>query len=452
MIVRSAVAVAGLLVFGSTFAFFPPLAGLALLAFSAATYWRPEVGLSLVFLVVPFELVRPLPGDVFVSFSEFMLAGSAVAFFWRRPDWLDWDWRPLIWWTPFLGAILLSGLINIEWYKVLPHVLRNCELALMAVLALNVYRSGSGRRRWVHLAAGAALLFQGLLAVVQQLSEGAFGTRAVGTFSNPNQMGGFMALATVTALALWLVTQDAAKGELMVHAKRVLGLGALAGLLGLLLSASRSALASASGGALVTLAGLWRVGLAQSASKRLGLRRIVLVLTSLLLLTVVFAQLPLFQPAYRTLSERVGPGLYAAAEKRLSFFEAGFKVWSSNPLLGVGPGRWREEALAHDVLADPALDESILAHPHNLLLQVGALFGLLGVLGLLYAGVRYALFFRVSSSPFALAGWAFLAVFVVNNLADSLYPSLAVETGWFLGALAAFAANRHADAALHSQA
>ena len=78
---------------------------------------------------------------------------------------------------------------------------------------------------------------------------------------------------------------------------------------------------------------------------------------------------------------------------------------------------------------------SIGSHVHNLYLQTGVNFGILGLAAFLYFFLRVLLALPrdAKGSPAAIAGVGLLAAFLLHNLLDVTFPSLGIEMGILLG-------------------
>jgi O-antigen ligase len=129
---------------------------------------------------------------------------------------------------------------------------------------------------------------------------------------------------------------------------------------------------------------------------------------------------------------------------RLPLLQAGWEIWSVNPLLGTGPGKYDDrvdeylENIRHTEGASRRysfLKKYLTAHSHSLYLQLAIDFGIVGLLAYLYFFSRLGcdLSNRATQSRWALAGLTALVGFLIHNLFDVTFPSLSIETGLLLG-------------------
>ena len=122
----------------------------------------------------------------------------------------------------------------------------------------------------------------------------------------------------------------------------------------------------------------------------------------------------------------------------------GWVIWKENFWLGVGPGNYNRALEEKKSLIRSyrrvsssfrIFVRSIQSHVHNLYLQTGLNFGILGLVAFLYFFLRvFSSLLRESrGSPAAIAGVGLLAAFFFHNLLDVTFPSLGVEMGILLG-------------------
>ncbi|HSR67771.1 MAG TPA: O-antigen ligase family protein [Acidobacteriota bacterium] len=451
MIFRLGAAISILALSAAGFACFHPLLGIGLLIQSLFVCRYPKAGLAVLFVTLPLDWARPLPGGVVVSFSELHLAVCCAALVLRAGGLPVRDWRPLIWWWPLLASVAISGFVNIEWFKIVPHTLRNAELAVVACLTLYAYRE-SDAGPWLDWALAATTALQFCLVFQHLLFQESL-PRMSGSLSNPNQFGGLMGLVAVLSSTRLLACRCKETGANPGRWALLRGATALGALLAILLSGSRLALGSCSLG---ILAGS---GLARRGNKRVVLSRIggtaLLLLVLLSLGGLLLTQASSLQAAAENWIDRMGAGMWRSMEARIQIFGVAAELWMESPIVGIGPGRWDDElgwwlasAREGEALVDSrAMSEShaFLAHAHSLPLQLAALYGLLGLAAFGYAGIRWWKAFARGDGTMSAAGLALLLTFGANNLLDSLFPSLAMETGWILGILLAGAASGQRD-------
>ena len=91
----------------------------------------------------------------------------------------------------FCGAVVLSGLVHNEWYRVIPHTLRTAGVVLACFLAVNAFRS-----RPVHTLAGWLLALATLFYCSFGLAQfpTVYAGRVASLFTNPNQFAGYLNL------------------------------------------------------------------------------------------------------------------------------------------------------------------------------------------------------------------------------------------------------------------
>ena len=452
------------------------------IALFGITYSHTGLGAALLFLTCSIDSVAPFPGEIFVSYSEVLLAAGVLGLF-AKADLKYVDLRPLKWSLPFLLAVFVSGLANIECYKVLPHVLRASELFVASFLAHNAFR----RSRTLFKYALAAAFSLSVLTAFLQFVE--TGQRPHAFFSNPNQFAGYLGLLAPFLLAFFLC-------DLKQKIRFLWSTLFLLSALGLLMSNSRAAMAAFCVSTLgVSLAYLRKrlstnSGIYDALRELLGAARILAVPG---LVVVALFALALTNESFRlSVSLRFSPGakqwgISESLRTRRTFMEVGYRAWKDNWLFGVGPGRWDnvvddylsvlEESGDRTLTEDRAI-QSLKGHVHNLYLQLAADFGILGLATFLYWLARVSiLFFRgpplprrdaPSSEPssqvgdsscnnlspilseagssdwsWKIAGVGMLAGFLVQNLLDVTFPSLALETGFLVGAVSGAILNQN---------
>lgn len=181
--------------------------------------------------------------------------------------------------------------------------------------------------------------------------------------------------------------------------------------------------------AFIVLAGLlrWRRPVAESTRIFLfslaipaGLLLILLLLDPLLSLTKV--------PVETIGSSLQSKGLSSAV--RLRFWEGGWLMFTSSPLIGVG---FKQFAWNYFTLtaSDPGLttEEGIIDHAHNIVVQVGAELGVAGLLVLL-AGLAWWLRAQRGERPDPQRWWILAALWVLGLHSMLEYP---LWYAYFLG-------------------
>ena len=144
-------------------------------------------------------------------------------------------------------------------------------------------------------------------------------------------------------------------------------------------------------------------------------------------------------------------GALTSARIRVDFVATSFRMWATDPIFGVGAGRYYGSS---ERFMGPFIRDLWRENAHNNLLQIGAelgLLGLLGFVGLLVAGarsVRDALRIRGGPPEPLLAGAsAGIAGYLVTCLAG--HPLLTPETAypfWIVGGVAVALAHRRSVA------
>ncbi len=179
----------------------------------------------------------------------------------------------------------------------------------------------------------------------------------------------------------------------------------------------------------VVLAGLLRWRRPGAESTRILLFSIAISAGLFLALFLLARLLPLTSLPIETIGSNVqAKGLSSAV--RLRFWEGGWLMFASSPLIGVGFKQfaWNYFALtAHE----PALttEEGIIDHAHNLVVQVGAEFGVAG-LAILLAGLGWWLWALRREHPTAQLWWILAALWVLGLHSMLEYP---LWYAYFLG-------------------
>ena len=409
------------------FIYFHAIGVLILVTLAALTYRLPIYGVSLLFLVVSIDTAKPVLGSIFISFSELELAACLLGWL-ARGQVRRLDWRLLGWALPFVGVVVVSGILNIEWYKVLPHALRASEMFVVAAVASWVFRRSEDREpiRWVLVIAILYYCAAGLLQI-----HTAHRGRIASFFENANQFAGYLNL-----LLPYLLTGFFASANQRL--RPLWGYLVVGTLMTELATLSRSALLAAG-----VSSGL---GWMLFYVRRLGILLHLVLLVGLALVLITLTSLP--QIALRSVENVVGRsrgGVVASmVDFRLPYFRLGGAVWKDHFLLGVGPGRYQEAVddysgllaeLKGKVRDYEIVEEKIWIHTHNLYLQLGVEYGLLGLLAFLYflGRVGFRLVLHHDRSLWALGGVGLLLAFMIHNFFDVTFPSLALEMGFLLG-------------------
>lgn len=451
-------AAAGLAALGAIIALAPPLyAGIAIIAGIGLVlaFIRPEIGLYLLAFSVPFQSLRSSdPTEVKVTITEGVVALAVSAFLLRQLAFERGTWRrgPLL--VPmavFMGAMLLSVFKAENQLQSLKELVKWLEFITIYWVALNMFRTPR-RLAWflVFLTLGAlAEVAIGAVQVVLRLGPpefliGGAILRAYGTFGQPNPFAGYLNLVLPIVLGVALFS---ASGKLRFAAWLAV---------------------MAAGGILVTTLsrGAW-LGFAVAllvfgmyASRRLAVWIWVGLLGfAILILAVVFGIVP-FGVTGRVLAAfgLSGVGLDSvtqenfSAVQRLAFWQAGFNMFTGNPVLGVGIGNYID---SYPLYAPQGWD-MVLGHAHDYYLNAAAETGLVGLAG--YLALLTVAFRQVASSVraappgvwfgVALGILGSLTAISVHNLVDNMYVhGIPVLLGLLLGSSAVIPAFRTSDQA-----
>lgn len=428
-------------------------AWLAALAFLT---WRlPHWGAPLFLVAVSIDWAEPLLGGILVSFSELELAGVMLG--WIGGSRLQKaDWRPLLWALPFLAAVALSGAFNTSWFKVPPHLLRASELAAAALLTASVY-GGRKDRKLMAAAIATAAVFYSMSGLLQFRERAVY--RVFSFFDNPNQFGAYtnLLLPFVVSLALfcrrrltrllWIYLAALLVAAQMFSFSRGAMLGAVMAVLTVGFTFYRGSmrrLLETPAAVILRFFRRWGLILVGHA--------VVLAGIGMAAADAIDWKALLEKPA-AVLTLRWKDTVHAGRpiDVRTAHMKLGFEMWKDRPLLGVGPGNYQEavedykEVWKEDTELAGLLESAPMLHihSHNLVIQLGVQYGLLGMLAFFYLVVR---FFRqlLQAGPvtaWRLGGLGLLVAFCIHNLVDVTFPSLALETGLLLG-LALADANR----------
>ncbi len=293
------------------------------------------------------------------------------------------DWLALAW-----LAVSLVAAWNVWHWPAYARGLVDLVLApLLLYTAARVLMQDEQDRRavaWALYAGGALAAIMGLTTWLQGggvLADGV--RRLVGPHFSPNHTALYLERTFFLGLGLLLIDSARARGRTTVNAG-VLGLVTLA----LWLTASRGAwlLGLPAGGAvflwLGRRSGRATSGMQAGSSTRWLARLAVAAILLLIVAGVVLGGLLLFPEMGGRLANS------ETVVRRFAIWQAALELWRAYPLAGVGPGGffWRYPAF---IPADAGMDPN-LRHPHNLWLEMGALWGALGLIWLVTALVVVA--------------------------------------------------------------
>jgi putative inorganic carbon (HCO3(-)) transporter len=408
-------------------------------AVALVTLVRPQLGVLLVVLAVPFGSLRQVGvGVMNVGATEVLLALVLAAWMMRmlaRRE-LSLKWPPLT--LPlviFFGVLCLSSLGSVSLLHSIKELVKWAEVLVLYVLVSNEM-TGRWKRLLVFslLGAGALAALQGIYQFLFQVGPEEFVLfgrfmRAYGTFEQPNPYGGYLGLTLPLSLGLVcaavLPQGRRISGRWLVWAA---GTGALMAL-ALVMSWSRGAwlgIAAAIGATIIAIV---------ARSGRAAVLSVVLaVLLVYLLLAGGFSLVPQslvqrftdFLP-YLGVSDvrgvEVTDANFAVLE-RMAHWQSAVAMWTDHPWLGVGIGNYETAYPAYALPQWPLA----LGHAHNYYLNIGAEAGTLGLMAyLLLWGSTLVQAWRATRDT---SGWNWgvalgvLGVVVhlsVHNLFDNLF-------------------------------
>ncbi len=416
---------------GYYFATWPPLIGLCWLGIVLLTLARPQAGLWLALLSLPFYfqhkevalvdglLLVPPATAAAVALLPALLRAAYARLHIERAGARSWARCNLHWSDALALTWLLINLLSMRnaWQgrAYLQGLMELVIVPLILYVAVRVFaRDARSMRRAV-----AALFGGGLLVALFGLARWLQGQgvevdgvlRLVGAYYSPNQ-------TALTLLRALFVGMGLALG---VHGRRRIAWLALAGTTAaaLLLTASRGALLLGIPAGLGTALGLWLVRSDDPVGTQLrGLRRRRSV--RILLVLAPLAVLAAFVVGEARLLNR------DSVDHRLLLWQTALRLWRDFPLLGVGPEGFYWHYPAYLPLG--ATLEPSLRHPHNVWLELGTGWGALGLLWL--AGL--------------VAGWLITATRRLTHMTSALqWPAIGLAS-----ALVAALAHAQVDAFL----
>ena len=398
----------GLLLCVLTLLYFEWWMCLWLVALAIITHASPGWGLGLLFLSVSLDPARPVLGRIFISYSEMQIAVFLSSWFggglWRERKLIH-DWRLVSWSAPFLFIVLLSGLLSSSVPRAVGNSMRVAEMFVLAFAVVNLLRDSAGPRFRVFLFVAA--LFYSLLGIFQ-FPFVEWG-RIYSTFTNPNQFAGYLNLVLPFAVVLFLSSRGWERTRwgylsavvLVASAATLSRAGLVAGLCGvstvvfLHLYYQRQTVGA--GRALKVLASPPRALLLQLLP--------AIVLTTTLLAVPSIRQT--LHNSFHNITARTRGGVVSSIQQaRKPYFEVGWVIWKENFWLGVGPGNYNRALEEKKSLIRSyrrvsssfrIFVRSIQSHVHNLYLQTGLNFGILGLAAFLYFFLRS--FRACSASP-----------------------------------------------------
>lgn len=452
------------------FLYFHPFCALWVAALAVLTRLRPSYGLLLLFLSIPIDAALPTYKGIVLSLSELEFGACLLAWL-SGQELAKLRLKSLLWGAPFLLAIAVSGIIRLEWYQVGPHLLRASEILLMLFLTLEVFRDQRDKRRVKVGLALAGLLFaaSGLLQLTPVIETRLVsGTRPFSFFNSPNQFAAYLNLL-LPFYFFFILTSAGRKIRLvwiyiftltLIAQLSALSRTAPPALIVAMLAMSLLHYRTRSGQPDFNQAKAIRQWLRRSGPLLVAhLAGILLVGVFVVPMTSIGSQIQRSLENVRVRSEKSLAG--TLVDSRLPYWEIGFQIWRDHPWVGAGPGRYQDVAEEHvaiinryrdQVIYFPALELNYQIHCHNLFLQLAALYGVLGLAGFLYFLVelwRRALHrFRTDGDCVAIG---LLTAFLIHNLVDVSFPSLAMEIGFVVGLALALQSSPDDDSAVTSQ-
>lgn len=407
----------------------------------AATLWRPAVGVGLTLLAIPIGLYS-LP-VVYVIQAVSLLPIIAVMLSRIGEGRLPLPWaKPIGWGIAVLAICLVST----------PHapqttlaVNQDVDIVLGLLLVLAVYGAVdtiATVRRLAHvlLAVGCAIaiLSFGHAGSLQSVAGGqAVDNRLHGTFTEPNQFGGFCGIVVIVAIGVALGARSRLERYLASAAALLVGVA-------MLLALSRGAWVG------FGLAGILLLVLVPKARRALG----VGLLVAMLVVPLADTFTP-DNPQVKVVRQRVSTlrlPTNTVYDSRPAIWREALREIADQPIIGQGPGQFPV------VSAQPASDAATVYadHAHNVLLTVAAEAGIpaalllvgftLSMLGLLVRTVRSL---RGSPDAALIAGLGSALVVVIGQgLVDftlrnaDIFALLAVMVGLLLAAARAVHADR----------
>lgn len=444
----------------------PPygLLGLAAALVAAGVLFRPEAGLYLLVFIVPLHrLLGREVGSFTVAPTEAVIAlltaGYLLQAAWQRTLFAGTApparqeaaqaRPPLPVLLPLLtlyGALVISTTQARDLALSIKELLKWTEVLAVYIVATQVLRLD--RLGWMLAAALAAAAAEALLGALQfflRIGPGHFliagiFMRAYGTFEQPNPYAGYLGLYLPLALALalpgrrWLppALRPVAIGLALLLSFAMVATLSRGAWVGVAMAVSVLMLASGRRGAL-TLAALGLAGLLVLAAGAAGILPGGLAgrAASIASSTFVLRDIE---------DEEVNPTNFAVME-RLANWQAGWRMFLANPLLGVGIGNYNA---AYRDYALPGW-ETALGHAHNFYLNIAAEAGVIGLVAYvlfissaLLLGARVIVHLgramagegaRAGGMPLPLARAiaaglaAGLVAYATHNLFDSLFVS-----------------------------
>jgi putative inorganic carbon (HCO3(-)) transporter len=420
-----------------------------------ATLVRPQLGVLLVVLAVPFGSLRQVRiGVMNVGVTEVLVALVLAAWLMRmiaRRE-VTVKWPPLT--LPFglfFIVLSLSSLGSVSLQHSLKELVKWVEVLALYVLAANVMTG-----RWkkalvaVLLGTGALAALHGIFQFLFQIGPEEFilfgrFMRAHGTFEQPNPYAGYLGLTLPLAIGLVFAVivpmGRRVSSRWLVYAG---GTGALIAI-AVVMSWSRGAwLGIAAAG------GVMLVAVAARSGRAAVLGVVFAVLLAYLLLAGGASLLPPsivqrfsdFVPYLGVADVRgveITDANFAVVE-RMAHWQAAIEMWTDRPWLGVGIGNYEVVYARYSLPLWPVA----LGHAHNYYLNIGAEAGIIGLLAYLvlwgaallqsWKATRHA---RDWNWGMALGVLGVIVHLSIHNLFDNLFVhAMYLQVAILLGLLA----------------
>lgn len=423
------------------------------------------------FCLVSFDEVVPTFAELYIAHSEVSLLCCLVLlfFWWARGSRLE--WRPIFWGGFLAFSIALSGLVNIPYFKILPHVVRSCELVLGVFIGLNAVniwcceaggvsqterssavqvkpRLANSLRNPFSLAIVSAATLYTIHGLSEYFLEGQI--RIASVFQNANLYAGYLAVLCPLVFVLFCSCSRRVFRLALFYLLAIC-------LAALLLTLSRTGILSGVIGLVVVWLLYYRSYFGKfladpfDSAWRFARRSGPIVGIHLVLLIVLI----LFLSTETGLNHRLDESLanlevrfrqdYSTRvlESRQPYWHLGWEIWKDHPLFGIGPGRFPERvddyaslisAYEQKVRNRDVLRKLIRLQVHSGFLQVMVDFGLLGLAGIMafLAWITCSLW-RNRSSYWAVGGLGSLAAFLVGSTFDISLLAIPIETGLLIG-------------------
>ncbi|AMT95085.1 hypothetical protein A2T55_16345 [Brevibacterium linens] len=313
--------------------------------------------LGLLFSVGPLDFIH-----VIVSVAIVVSALSRIGF-----GTAPWRWHPSATWLFALLIIYLASMVTARDQLIAAHTILISVLG--GLLALTVHSICDSAARWrilltVLVAVGSLVAVYGFATggavQTQAAGAGALSGRAVGVFTDPNQLGTFSAAMMMVAWGLALGTRIWQLRSLAIAC-------AVLSAMSLIVSFSRGAWLGALAGTVVLIV------VTVKYHRKMSLQ--ILVFTAAVGIPVSLAAAPqIVTLVSERLSSILEPGSNPNDNRPFIYREA-FRQVLQHPLLGQGPGNFP----ATSQLAERIGTAVEAVHAHNLLLQVASEAGLIAV-------------------------------------------------------------------------